>query len=513
MIADVKTADVTTAGARTAWWAVPLALLPPTALAVGWRTWQGFFAFRYGLDSSTPQYQTYWLGLVALNLTVLPLAAAIWYAVTWVTGRHLAADMARDGLDPQTEVQRIWRLWLILAGFATAAYWGGSFFAEADAAWHQVTMRDTAFTPTHTSLFYGAFPVMIYASAGAFLYARSRLPHLFGGRGVPVAFGLLIGGSLLLLFQVAFNEFGHSFWQAEEVFSAPLHWPFVLFAYMLVSAFAIWLVSARRLLTLVRERDGSDERGLPLLPRRWDVLFCLSVLLLVMGGIHMNNQLLAGDWSFWADWKDRQWWPLLTPAVNIVLPAAFQYLAWTRLRLPIGATFAALGLLVAQWVSRVVDFHLLAHLPLNYVWPETVVVTAVLLDVTLLLSRSVVITSVVGSMLWGGLFWLANYPALAPFLQPVVTDGTLLTVADTLSAQLPRSQGPEYLRTVEQGSLRALIGDITLVVSLFAALLSCVTYWVGVSIGHLAGLLPIGRRVALQSDTDTALPAPARVGV
>lgn len=472
------------------WWSIPLALLPATALALAWRSWQGAFAFAHGLDSAAPDYRTYWLSVVAINLTVLPLAAAAWYAVTWVTGRRMAADMARDGLAPETEVRRIWRLWLILAGFATAAYWGGSFFAEADAAWHQVTMRDTAFTPTHTSLFYGAFPLMIYASAGAFLYARSRLPHLFGGRRVPVAFGLLIGGSMLLLFQVAFNEFGHSFWQAEEVFSAPLHWPFVLFAYMLVSAFAIWLVTARRLLTLA-----------PVLPRRWDLLFCLSVLLLVMGGIHMNNQLLAGDWSFWADWKDRQWWPLLTPAVNIVLPAAFQYLAWTRMRLPVGATFAALGLLAAQWVSRVVDFHLLANLPLNFVWPEIVVVTAVLLDVTLLLSRSVILTSVIGSMLWGGLFWAANYPALAPFLQPVVTDGTLLTVADTLSAQLPRSQGPEYLRTVEEGSLRALIGEITVVVSLFAALLSCLTYWVGVGIGHLVGLVPVGRTVAIQSDT------------
>ncbi len=275
---------------------------------------------------------------------------------------------------------------------------------------------------------------------------------------------------------------------------------------MLVSAFGIWMVTARRLLELARPLASTDQRGLVALPRRWDVLFALSVLLLVMGGVHMNNQLLAGDWSFWADWKDRQWWPLLTPAVNIILPAAVQYVAWVRLRVPIGATLAAVGLLVAQWVSRVVDFHLLADLPLTYVWPEIVVVTAVLLDVTLLLSRSVLVTGVVGGFLWGGLFWLANYPALAPFLQPVVTDGTLLTVADALSAQLPRSQGPEYLRTVEQGSLRALISEITIVVSLFAAMCSMLTYGVGVAIGRFLGLAPTGRFVAWRSDTSIKRP-------
>ena len=33
-------------------------------------------------------------------------------------------------------------------------YFAMDIYAEADAAWHQVTIRDTDFTPTHIVLFY-----------------------------------------------------------------------------------------------------------------------------------------------------------------------------------------------------------------------------------------------------------------------------------------------------------------------------------------------------------------------
>ncbi|MGH3713860.1 MAG: methane monooxygenase/ammonia monooxygenase subunit A [Micromonosporaceae bacterium] len=236
------------------------------------------------------------------------------------------------------------------------------------------------------------------------------------------------------------------------------------------------------------------------IPRRWDYLVIISALLLITGGIHMNSMLLAGDWSFWVDWKDRQWWPLLTPAVNIILPAALQYILWDKLRLPIGATIGAVCLVGAQWISRMVSFEWWAHLPINYTWPETLILTAVLMDVVLLISRSYVITSLLGGALWGGLFWLANYPALAPFLQPIVYQGHVLTVADVLSFQLARSQGPEYLRMIEEGHLRALIGDITALVSFFAAMVCAGMYWFGLAIGKFLGVLPIGKTFRLQTD-------------
>lgn len=236
------------------------------------------------------------------------------------------------------------------------------------------------------------------------------------------------------------------------------------------------------------------------IPRHWKWVVIISVLLLVMAGLHMESMLFAGDWSFWADWKDRQWWPLLTPTVNIILPAAIQYIAWTKIRMPVGATIGALGLVLAQWISRVFSFHLWAWLPLNYVWPETMVLTAILMDIVLLCSRSFVITSMLGGLLWGGLFWLANYPMLAPFLQPIIYEGHVMTVADYLSFQLPRSQGPEYLRMVEEGHLRALIDDVVFIVGFFAAMLSAAVYWVGIGIGKFLGIMPIGKKFDLQTD-------------
>jgi len=239
---------------------------------------------------------------------------------------------------------------------------------------------------------------------------------------------------------------------------------------------------------------------LPDLPRRWDLVFLVSALFLIMGGMHMNSMLFAGDWSFWVDWKDRQWWPLVTPAVNIVLPAAIQYIAWTKLRVPVGATVAALALVLAQWISRIGSFEWWAHLPLNYVWPETMVITAVLMDVTLLFSRSFLITSVVGGLFWGGLFWAANWPALAPFLQPVIYHGQVLTVGDVISFETPRSQGPEYLRMIEEGHLRALIGNVTAIVAFFAAMLSAALYWFGIAIGKFLGVATTKALFRLQQD-------------
>ena len=161
---------------------------------------------------------------------------------------------------------------------------------------------------------------------------------------------------------------------------------------------------------------------------------------------------------------------------------------------------AALALLAAQWISRATNFEGWAHLPLNYTWPETMVLLALLMDAALALSRSLLITSIVGGALWGGLFYAAQWPALAPFLQPVILHGQVLTVADVISFETGRSQGPEYLRMIERGSLRALVDDITIIVSFFAGTVSIAVYWIGVAIGHLVAIAPIGRSVKLQSD-------------
>lgn len=227
-------------------------------LGLGWRIYQQLWAFEKGLDSHMPEFDKYWLSLALFNMTVLPAAAGTWYAWMWISARRLPTEMTRED-----EGRRLWNLWLLIAAFTAAVGFGGSYAAEQDATWHQVVTRDTAFTPSHDVLFYGAFPLMIYLAAGTYLYGRTRLPHIYGGKRFPVSFALMIGGSLLLVFQVAMNEFGHSFFQAEEVFSAPLHWPFVIFAYLLAATFSVWFETLPRLFELARqERDLSRGQSL-----------------------------------------------------------------------------------------------------------------------------------------------------------------------------------------------------------------------------------------------------------
>nr|ADW80612.1 particulate butane monooxygenase subunit C [Nocardioides sp. CF8] len=217
-----------------------------------WRWYQQAFAFTKGLDRTLPEFNQFWGTMFLVNMTVLPLLAGAWYVYLWSSSRKLAPPA--NGAE---EAGRIWRLWLLVAGFTAAVYWGGSYFAEQDASWHQVTMRDSAFTPSHAILFYGVFPLMIYMATGTYLYARTRLPHLYGGKAIPVSFALMIGGSSLLVFQVAMNEFGHSFWEAEELFSASLHWPFVIFGYLLAATFSVWFETTPRLFAIARqERDA-----------------------------------------------------------------------------------------------------------------------------------------------------------------------------------------------------------------------------------------------------------------
>ena len=59
---------------------------------------------------------------------------------------------------------------------------------------------------------------------------------------------------------------------------------------------------------------------------------------------HRHFMLTVGDWDFWIDWKDRQYWVTATPVVLIMFPAALQYVFWERFRLPIAATLAMLAL-------------------------------------------------------------------------------------------------------------------------------------------------------------------------
>src|SRR6266511_3166944 len=206
--------------------------------------------------------------------------------------------------------------------------------------------------------------------------------------------------------------------------------------------------------------------------RKWDVMFWVTAAFVVGAAADITKLLFAGDWDFWTDWKDAQWWPIITPFAIIIIPSALQYIQWLAWKFP---------------------WSIFVYYPLNFVWPVTAVIAALWLDYVLLKTKSFVLTSVIGGMGFAFILWFTNYVMLSPFLQPVSFMGHTLTVADVQGIQYLRSQTPEYLRLVQQGSLRTFLGETLYVSLVFGATMTVVGYWIGQFIGRMLAIWPIGK--------------------
>ena len=122
-------------------------------------------------------------------------------------------------------------------------------------------------------------------------------------------------------------------------------------------------------------------------------------------------------------WKDRQWWPLVTPLWAITFPAAVQYVLWTNFRIPLGATVTVLALIIGTAITRYFAYHLWTNYPINMVLPALLLPSALVLDAILLLSRSFFVTALVGGMLFAGIFstWRTG-----PYSRPITPRWTTL---------------------------------------------------------------------------------------
>jgi methane/ammonia monooxygenase subunit A len=86
--------------------------------------------------------------------------------------------------------------------------------------------------------------------------------------------------------------------------------------------------------------------------RKWDIVFWVTAAFVVAAAADITKLLFAGDWDFWTDWKDRQWWPMVTPFAVIIIPSALQYIQWLAWRMPTGAVYTALCAGIAAWIGR-----------------------------------------------------------------------------------------------------------------------------------------------------------------
>jgi len=240
----------------------------------------------------------------------------------------------------------------------------------------------------------------------------------------------------------------------------------------------------------VRQTRWTHTNGveLPGLSRKWDLVFVISVVLAVMFVAHLSNMLLGGDWDFWTDWKDRQWWPLVTPVITIVPAAVVQKIAWDALRMPVGATVVVVCLVLAQWIVRLTAWGMWVYLPINFTWPANMVVMGVALDIVLFWTRSYTLTSLLGALLWGALFQPLQAPMISTFQQPVIWHGTLFSLADVQGYMYVRTQTPIYQRIVEAGHFRAFLQQASYVIAAFSGFVSVGAYWIGYYIGKIWGL-------------------------
>ncbi len=224
--------------------------------------WNYFFMFSAGLNSASREFTLYYRTLFWGELIFLGVFAGVWFGWLVRTGREIEGQPCERA----EEVRRIAVLWGLIGATSLSLYIEASFWPNWDGAWHQTMVRDTALTPTHIPMFYFFFPLSVILAVGAYLYGRFRLPALYGrGRGFPWSFFLLISAAVLEVMQVAFNEWGHSLWISEEIFSAPFHWPFVTYGWLAAGMFAVWGETILRLFEVERAEEEAGTQA-PLHP-------------------------------------------------------------------------------------------------------------------------------------------------------------------------------------------------------------------------------------------------------
>lgn len=229
-----------------------IAMIGIAILMVGYRTYQGMFAWSAGLDATLPEFDRVWMGLLNIELVLIFVSwFSLWSYLLWTRDKNLEA------LQPKEEIKRYFNLVMFIFVYAFAVYWAASFFGEQDAAWHQVAVRDTSFTPSHIVLFYGTMPFYVLFGVGSLIYAMTRLPKFAARLSIPLV--LAVAGPFMILPNLGFNEWGHAFWMLEEVFTAPLHWGFVILGWSVLALGGLLLQIMGHLSELFKKVDAAES--------------------------------------------------------------------------------------------------------------------------------------------------------------------------------------------------------------------------------------------------------------
>lgn len=222
------------------------------AVYVGLRLYQQAFAFKYGLDSTAPVFETYWMSLFKTEIPLIFGAGFVIWAYLWVT-----RDRNMDALTPEVELKRYFYLvgWFLIYIFAFV--WIAVFFGEGDATWHQTVVRDTALTPSHIVTFYACVPLYMVCGVSSLMYATTRLPAFAKSYSVPLL--MVVIGPGLILPNLGFNEWGHAYWFTEEIFSHPLHWGFPVLGWTGLALGGLLVQVMSRMAQLFKQLSPADK--------------------------------------------------------------------------------------------------------------------------------------------------------------------------------------------------------------------------------------------------------------
>ncbi|PCJ16606.1 MAG: methane monooxygenase/ammonia monooxygenase subunit C [Gammaproteobacteria bacterium] len=242
-------------------WLLMFTLLIGTLLIFGtYRWYQQNYSFTVGLDYFEPEFQTYWMNLFYVQMALIIISTLIIAPTLWFTRPK---DI--HAITPIQELNNYYLVFGLMSVASVGLLISLGLFVEADAAWHQITIRDTDFTPTHIALFYFALPLIFASIAIAFVWVHTRLPDFSQRVSLPMA--ITVGGPILIMPNLAFNEWGHTFFYAEELFAAPIHWGFVALAwgFFAVGGFILQCLARVKVLTnLTHQEQPPKDQSEPL---------------------------------------------------------------------------------------------------------------------------------------------------------------------------------------------------------------------------------------------------------
>ena len=204
-------------------------------------------AFTVGLDYFEPEFQTYWMSWFYGQLALFAFVGATALPWLWFT-RPSAEDVLSMSARDELGVYMLIFTVMAMLGLLIPSILG--LWVEADAAWHQVTIRDTDFTPTHIQLFYGVLPAGAVALIIGLFWLHTRMPNYVGRVSIPLI--MIASTPLLIMPNLGFNEWGHTFFYAEELFAAPVHWGFVVLGWGLFALSGFFLECLNRVLVLTK---------------------------------------------------------------------------------------------------------------------------------------------------------------------------------------------------------------------------------------------------------------------